>query len=54
MESCDGLLGVVGVDVEKTALRAHRDVSVVSQGPDRGAELLGHMFLRRALRRVTA
>jgi hypothetical protein len=49
MESCDGVLGVVGVDVEKTPLGAHRDVGVVSQGPDRGAELLGHRVVRRVL-----
>ena len=49
MESRDGVLGVVGVDVEKSPLSAYRDVGVVSQGPDRGAEFFGHRVVERSL-----
>ena len=41
MESGDGVLRVVGVDVQEAALRTHGDVRVVSQGLDRGAARLG-------------
>ena len=46
MESSDGVLWVVGVDVEEAALRTHGDVSVVSQGLYRGAERLGRLVVR--------
>ena len=46
MESSDGVLGVVGVDVQEAALRTHGDVSVVSPGLYRGAAFLGRLVVR--------
>ena len=46
MESSDGFLGVVGVDVKEAALRTDGDMSVVSQGLYRGAALLGRLVVR--------
>ena len=49
MEAGDGVLGVVGVDVEQAAPRTHGHVRVVAQGADRGAELGGHVGIRRGV-----